>query len=203
MSGILVSIIGGLAVAITLAVVFSVYANDAGTKSPSQQKYGLYLYLFKLNSHLKDEALLAYSQPLYEKISPMTGIARPTFEQMHYTISKEGVYNYTNTRIESYGPVRIIVSESIMKSDGSPLKEEDVSQKTRFYFAPMAPAALIEEEGGEIFAWTQGHYDNPNNVSEDRIIRTIMLPVEASDFEKVDSRYQEIRDLVESFEPDP
>jgi hypothetical protein len=199
-SGVLFSIAGGLAVAIVLAVVFSACANDASSESPSKQKYGLYLYLFKLNPALKDEAILAYSQPLYEKASQATGIARPTFEQIHYTISKEGVYNYTNTRIESYGPVKIIVSDSIIKSDGSPLKEEDISQKARFYFAPMAPAPLIEEKDGEIYAWSQDHYDKPNNVGEAGIIRTIMLPVEASDFEKVNSRYQQIRDLVEPFE---
>lgn len=202
-SGILIPVISGLAAATALAVAFTAYANNGDTISPSQQRYGLYLYLFKLNPSLENQAVLAYSPQLYEKVSHITGIARPTFEQMHYTISKEGVYKYTNARIESYGQVKIIVSNSIMKSNGSPVKEEDVSHKARFYFAPMATAALIEEKDGEIYAWTQDHYDNPNNVDEDRITRVITLPVEASDFEKVNPRYQEIRDLVESFEPNP
>lgn len=73
-------------------------------------------------------------------------------------------------------------------------------QKARFHFAPISPAALIEEKDGEIYVWTLDLYGNPNNVSEDRITRIITLPVEASDFEKVDLRYQEIKDLVESVE---
>lgn len=194
-------VLAGLAVGIGLVALFITFMPISQN---ANNDYGLYLYLFKLNPSLEDHPVLAYSPPLYEKVSQITGIEHPTFEQMHYTISKEGVYNWTDRKIESYGfAVKIIVSDSIINpTNGSPLRENDISPTTRFYYAPMSPTTLILGENGEVFVLTQDYANDPDNhVDSSRTVKVLILPVETKDFAKVKSHYWEIRNLVESFDP--
>jgi hypothetical protein len=200
-----VPVVAGLAVGIALIALFIAFMPFTSQEhQKTNNNHGLYLYLFRFNPSLEDHAILEYSPQLFEKVSQMSGIERPTFDQLHYTISKEGVYNYTNRKIDSYGStVKIVVSDSIISpTDRSPLNENDISPTARFYYAPMSPATLVFRENGEAFVWTQDYANDPDNhVEPSRIAKVIILPVEAKDFDKINSHYQEVKRFVESFEP--
>lgn len=193
-----------IGVILLIAILVSLFQNYifGGSVYFPQPVAGVHVFLFAYNPALDNYPLAEYSVPLYEKIGQITGIQRPTFEQIHYTITKEHVFNYTNRPIESYEFVKIIVSDSIVKpTDGLPLTEDDISPAARFRYSSLVPASLLFENDGSVQVWDSEHYDNPNNLPSEKTLQVIVLPVQAADFAKVNEHYDEIKPLVETFEP--
>src|SRR5437660_8476919 len=116
---------------------------NAGNVSNISTQETSYLYLFKKNKSLEDVPIAAYPEPLFRKVQNITGIKQPSFEQFHYTLSKEGVFNYTVKKIDSFGIVNIIISGNINKPDGTMLTTDDIMPNATFYYAPMTPATLV------------------------------------------------------------
>src|SRR5206468_7192009 len=175
------------------------WINSGNVSNVSIQETS-YLYLFKKNKSLEDVPLAAYPQPLFRKVQNITGIKQPSFEQIHYTLSKEGVFNYTGKKIDSYGTVNIIVSSNIKKSDGTILTSDDIMPNATFYYAPMTPATLVSSGTGKYQVLSENQ--NPAYEPDKSIlISVIVLPVDASDAVMINSHYDRVRETIESYNP--
>src|SRR5213593_948877 len=140
------SVIAGVVVAAGLVIVTALFlspalpALDARTgsekeKEPSREDV-LYLYLFKENYNFQNSGQAGFYM-LYDEMPKDGGlgqITKPSFEQIHYGIGRDGVYQnwLSNNRIDRFGSVKMIISDSIKKPDGLPLKQEDFSPDARF-----------------------------------------------------------------------
>jgi hypothetical protein len=208
----IVFLIIGIAVAagIIVAIIFGLLPSSSGSdinSGPTERNEGdtLYLYLFKENSDTRDSNVVAYPM-LYDEMTGEGGIGRitkPSFEQIHYGIGTDGIYKnwLSDDRIERFSSVKMIISDSIKKPDGSPLKQEDFSPDARFFYSPYYGASLAVEYDGTVFVINQDRYMNPKHLPPDRMIGVVTLPVEAADFERINSHYGEIKEKIENFEP--
>jgi hypothetical protein len=189
-------------VAVAVAATVIVYALS-GYSNPQMypNDYGLYVYLFKFNPSLEEHAYLEYMRPLYDEIYNTTKITKPTFEEIHYSVSRNGVYRniLTNETIDRLMPVKFIVSDSIEKPDGSPMKEDDILPDTRFYYSGLGTARLIIDENGRVHSYTQEFppTDLENAAGDQRVFT---LFVQDSDYQMLSSKYYKVNSFIESFE---
>jgi hypothetical protein len=194
----------GIILASILVILPSSSGSNIDPKLADQNKGdALYLYLFKENSDLRDSGGGGYYM-LYDDMTDGIGqITKPSFEQMHYGIGTDGVYKnwLSDIRIERFSSVIMIISDSIKKPDGSPLKQEDFSPEARFFYSPYFRATLIFENDGTVHVYDQDTYNNPNHLPPERMIGVVTLPVEAVDFKRINSNYEEIKERVESYKP--
>lgn len=190
-----------VAVAIaTIVIVYTVLDNNSNSQA-NQNDYGLYVHLFKLSPSLEGHAYLEYMQPLYDGVYNNTEIKEPTFEEAHYSVSKNGVYRniVSSETIDRLMPVKFIVSNSIKKPDGSQLTEDDILPDTRFYYSGLGTARLIIDENGKVHSYTQEFppADLENAAGDQRVF---ILFVQKSDYQKFSSKYDEVKNFIESFE---
>jgi len=176
-----------------------IWINSGNVSNVSIQETS-YLYLFKKNKSLEDVPLAAYPQPLLRKVQNITGLKQPSFEQIHYTLSKEGVFNYTGKKIDSYGTVNIIVSSNIKKPDGRMLTTDDIMPNARFYYAPMTSATLVLSETGKYYVLSEDA-NSAYGLDKSNLITVIILPVDSSDAIKINSYYDQVRETIESYNP--
>jgi hypothetical protein len=199
-----------LAAGIIISIIFGLLLRSSSSdinSRPTEQNEGdtLYLFLFKENPDLGSSSLIGYHM-LYDEMTMGEGIGQitePSFEQIHYGIGRDGVYQnwLSDNRIERFSSVKMIISDSIKKPDGSPLKQEDFSPDARFFYSPYYRATLAVEYDGTVYVIKQDRYMNPKHLPPDRMIGVVTLPVEAVDFERINSHYEEIKETIETYRP--
>lgn len=202
----IVSVIAGLVVAGVLIVTFFIILPDSSVIESSLKQANrdvLYLFLFHENPSLAESGTGGYAM-LYENMTNGIGrITEPTFEQVHYGIGRDGVYKnwISNEQIERFSSVKMVISDTIEKPDGSPLNVEDISPDARFFYSPYYGATMVMEDDGTMYVMNQDRYNNPKQLPPERMIGVVTLPVEAADYQRIISQYDQIGKLIESYEP--
>jgi hypothetical protein len=195
------------ALSASLLVYQNYYMNGKTVITTTTQKptgetdYGLYVYLFKLNPSLDEHPYLEYMRPLSDKVYNMTGLSQPTFEEAHYSVSREGAYSNVDSgrKVDRISFVKFIISNSIRKPDGSQLVEDDIVNDTRFYYSGLGTARLVTDKDGKVYSYNQG-FPSDALAAAKGDQRVFTLFVQAPDYQKVSSKYNELKNLIESFE---
>lgn len=166
--------------------------------SAQKSPYALYIYLFKVDSSLQNQKLLEKLPGLYNKIENMTGITRPSQEAMLFTATRQGIYDPNGSLVTQLGPAKVIVSDGIVTPSGASVTESTIARNATFYIQPIAPSTLFMEDNGQFYAYHRYYYPNPKNIGDNRTVTAVEFAVSGADYEKFNSRYDQIKNIVES-----